>query len=1481
MSRSSERDRVARLLGPFGRARTKKPEPPQVPPTPCPNPTTQADPGSSNSNSQERFEKRTHELVWSGLKAFLGVVQASADAFGPLKSATEGLSRCIELFEEASKREKEFEELGEKLDQLLGDLAPFANNLARMGPAMTSSVKNLCTAIQAELKSIEEQHSRKALKRRIGMAEDLDDLLGCYRRIHGHVARLKVSSITQWQYQITRLRQLSPTTDGLYNSKAADSLKRGLCTEGTRELELRKLVNWARDPSGAAIYWLNGMAGTGKTTIAYSLCAELDATGELAASFFCSRSIPECRNVHLIIPAIAYQLAQFSYPFKFALLGALRLSPDAHTLRLGLQFDKLIVGPLEEVRQALPSDFVVVIDALEECQDVSVVREILELLTHESSMRKLPVRFLVSSRPEPEIYEYVNKTTGKNSNAGLILHELDESAVNSDIEKYLRCELRDIPLSISQWAGLVERCGALFIYASTAARYIKAGYKYKKWEQCVSTLLDLSANPAGAMEALDLLYATILHTAFEGNTELDKQDKELMKLIIHTVISVQEPVTTDVLASLIRLDDSEQVDAMLHPLRSVLHVTDETKTVAVLHASFPEFMINRVRAGPQYWCDAAIYHKYLTFVCLQRIESNPVQFNICGIKSSYLLDSEITELRVTERINAAIPPDLNYACRYWGDHLDLSGQLQYAQEILYDFLTTRLLLWMEVLSVKHSLKKGTRMLKRVEELCRRAGAPKHIFDIASDAVQFVSNYANHPVSESTAHLYMSMIPFWPCSSPLAKYYVERTSGIPWPVGDTITKRKSALLATSYIGNDLKCVLYFSDGSRIAVAAGHDIYIMDGWSGQVIIGPVGHGGPISSLAASLNGSMLASGSDDKTVWLWDTTTGESTAGPLQGHEGSVTSVEFSHNGTRILSVGRSIRVWSTQTGECIFSIGNEFSLYKNAYYSRDRSRIISFSLKLGPWDTVDTAISFWDVETGRSVQKQLDLELPPPRTFSCSSGDLHVISANRDYELLVWRVDAEQQQLLNILKGHTGRVNTAIFSPNNLYIASGGDDTTIRVWDIFSRKTVIDPLEGHIGSVCSVSFSPDGARLVSSSNDGTVRIWNINLVHTTTGLSKSHTNRISSLRFSSDSSLLVSGEYDGDICIWDSYTGKLVLGPLSGHTKPVYSVDISSGRSYVASASDDKTMRLWNIKDGGCICKILETDLRKPGWVRFSPDGFHLVFGSDDANCHVYRLFGDPFGVLCTTGSFSEVVGLCDFQMLGCQAVFRNEYTSVFYNLPEGMQRIVRFNDSARETRLSVSGTSRCEPDSLMWYTGGLYSISLSPDCLYAVSGFDHGAIQFWDVRNGLQLNMAALEGHTQSVRLVQFSPDGSRIVSCSNDNTLRLWTVPSKKELNKWKPAHTYQSLAHSTNVNSTPSRPASQYWTINKDGWVTDLQCRHIIWVPPELRVYLLRPRNDVLISAKGSFKLDFEGSSLGELWIGCYKPATPVDRISPILPR
>lgn len=490
-----------------------------------------------------------------------------------------------------------------------------------------------------------------------------------------------------------------------YNSAQASEIGRRDCTPKTRENVLMDLSHWRHDQQQGNIFWLNGMAGTGKTTIANTLCVMLDRSHELGASFFCTRLLPECRDAKRILPSIAYQLARFSRPFRFALSRTLEADPDLHTLALPTQLQGLIIGPLRDVSHTLPNDVVIVIDALDECEDSTSVAQILELLANHAS--DLPLKIFVSSRPEPQIRDHIG-----NMKPQLILHELDDKVVKDDIETYLRNELAVISLSESQLATLVESAGVLFIYAATVARYIRSETSHVAREKRLESVLSASA-PASSIrnKNIDVLYSTILDSAF-NNPDLEDEDRERMKLVLDTVICAQEPLTVDALSGLLQLGPAEWVNVALRPLWSVLHISNNF--VTTLHASFPDYMLESKRSD-KHACDRMTHHGRLAELCFQRIERNERQFNICGLESSYLCDDQVPNLG--ERVKESIPLELGYACQYWALHLELGRKSEKRVQQLENFLYKRLLLWMEILNLTERISIGIGLLQKARKWC--------------------------------------------------------------------------------------------------------------------------------------------------------------------------------------------------------------------------------------------------------------------------------------------------------------------------------------------------------------------------------------------------------------------------------------------------------------------------------------------------------------------------------------------------------------------------------------------------------------------------------------------------------------------------------------------------------------------------------------------------------------------------------------------
>jgi hypothetical protein len=482
-------------------------------------------------------------------------------------------------------------------------------------------------------------------------------------------------------------------------------IPRRQCSPNTRVVILTGLRNWTHDPKSPKVYWMNGMAGTEKTTIACSLCSELERSGLLGASFFCSRSLPDCQDVTRIVPTIAYQLACRSSHFRSALCRVLDGDPDLGTRHLMRQFEKLICEPLLDAKEAVPAGLTIVIDALDECANRNGAQLVLDALFQHAA--NLPVKFFVTCRPEPGILAKMQSRDNL-SRSVLHLHDIERSLVQADIDTYLNHELAAILLPPSLISQLAQQSGSLFIYAATAVRYICPEGLSVDHHTRLTTMLGMTPSSGNKNHLeIDTLYTAILTAALE-DTRLEDQESENIRLVLRTVVCAREPMTISALAALLKLKNEHAARSSLEPLRSLLHVSESSGLVSTFHASFPDYMLSGQRSR-RFFCDLAEHSELLTRRCFDMMAGS-LRFNICGLESSFDFDDEVPDL--LDRIEASISFELLYACRYWGDHVErarISNEVQY---LLEDFLSRQLLFWMEVLNLKQCISAGGPILSQ-------------------------------------------------------------------------------------------------------------------------------------------------------------------------------------------------------------------------------------------------------------------------------------------------------------------------------------------------------------------------------------------------------------------------------------------------------------------------------------------------------------------------------------------------------------------------------------------------------------------------------------------------------------------------------------------------------------------------------------------------------------------------------------------------
>ncbi|KAG8697495.1 hypothetical protein FRC08_006487 [Ceratobasidium sp. 394] len=522
---------------------------------------------------------------------------------------------------------------------------------------------------------------------------------------------------------------------------------------------------------------------------------------------------------------------------------------------------------------------------------------------------------------------------------------------------------------------------------------------------------------------------------------------------------------------------------MVHSLTPVLVISSTTSIVTVLHHSLSTFLLDQKRSG-EFHCDAGQHNEWLAQRCFDTIKVPNPPFNICNLPTSYLLDREVSDLK--ERVEKAISPVLLYACRYWGAHLILASPEEGLLNALYEFLSTRLLLWMEILNLNQRIDEGAMTFYKLSQWIQSIKCPDAIRQLILDARIFVAAFSLSPMSDSTPHIYVSLLPFWPEYKPISTRYLKRMPGVVKVNRSTSRKRPgNAVLISKLRASSISilCVACSPDGAYIVSGSSDKtIRIWDAHTGQPVTPPlVGHAGSVYSVAYSPDGSYLVSGSDDKTIRIWNAQTGQPVGQPLSGHTASVDSVAYSPDGAYIVSGSSddTIRIWNAQSGQSVGQplMGHTDSVSSVAY-SPDSAYVVSGSS--------DRTIRIWDTHTGQPVGQPLTGHTSLVLSVAYSPNGAYIVSGSDDRTIRIWDTHTWQPRG-QPLTGHNELVWSVACSPDDAYIVSA-DDMIIRIWDAHTGQPVGQPLTGHTDSVYSVAYSPDGAYIVSGSDDGDIYIW---------------------------------------------------------------------------------------------------------------------------------------------------------------------------------------------------------------------------------------------------------------------------------------------------------------------------------------------------------------------------------------------------------
>ena len=578
---------------------------------------------------------------------------------------------------------------------------------------------------------------------------------------------------------------------------------------------------------------------------------------------------------------------------------------------------------------------------------------------------------------------------------------------------------------------------------------------------------------------------------------------------------------------------------------------------------------------------------------------------------------------------------------------------------------------------------------------------------------------------------------------------------------------------------------------------------------------GHKSGVNSVVFSPRAPVLASGSWDRTITIWQTETSTPIAG-LTGHESGVNSVAFSSDGATLASGSsdKTIRVWNLATrAEIGRLIGHEKGVRSVAFPASDKDILASGS--------DDGTVILWDLATRQPIST-LEGHASGVNSVAFSPDNAILASGSRDGTVILWDVAAGEQTAT--LEGHASGVSAVAFSPDGAAIATGSWDDRVILWDVETRNQ-IGTLEGHRDNVNSVSFAAGGALLASGGRDGTVILWDVLTREKITTFG--YPGEVLSVSFSASGALLAAGGRDGAVRLWEvsEWSGprpfalEIISGdrqqgaaatelpqPLTVEIRDQHGVPLpDAGVTFTVTAGEGKLSGRFTVEH-----TTTDADGRAKLTLTLGPDpGSNIVgvsigarelatFTATGVGTAVAELDGDyrtwhlpPAATVRlgkgALGQSDRAVALsADGRYVGVASnigVWLYEATSsrALALLPAaGNVWSVAFSAGGILAAGSIGGTVELMDAATGTRVGtlrqgsGVTAAAFSPNGATIASSSLDGTIKLWNVETGEQA--ATLVGHTKRVNTVSFSPDGAMLASAGGKGnpTVRLWDVASQ-----------------------------------------------------------------------------------------------------------
>jgi WD40 repeat protein len=586
---------------------------------------------------------------------------------------------------------------------------------------------------------------------------------------------------------------------------------------------------------------------------------------------------------------------------------------------------------------------------------------------------------------------------------------------------------------------------------------------------------------------------------------------------------------------------------------------------------------------------------------------------------------------------------------------------------------------------------------------------------------------------------------------------------------------------------------------------------------------GHLGPVNTVRWSPNGLLLATASDDGTVRVWNSQSGEQTI-KLSALGGGINALAWSNNAS-LLAAGANdgtLTVWDTSSWAQSWSTpGQKVAINDLSWSPNDPKRLVVAKS--------DGSVDLVNGETGGD-SKTFHAHDGQVRAIAWSPDGTTLLTGGEDQKFSVKIWDAKTESLLWAGSGDQSLLNGIAWSSDGKRFATGGEEGIATVWDVKTGKD-LSHLKGHHSDIGGVAWSPDGQRLATASADGTAKIWNLATNKEFMTLS-GHQDWVNDVAWSPDGKRLATASRDGTAKIWDTEWNEPLA--LTGHLEKVTGLAWSPDGGRLASSSNDRTVRIWDAASG----KPLFLLSQHSSWVTevaWNPDGRRIATASVDKTVKIWdaqtgkvlqtlapadeiwmHLAWSPNGRRLAATTFDSATVIWDFDVKAPpRRLFdpaHKQYIQTLAWRPDGKQfltggarttvwdiatlkEVSTLTDDSNEEILDAqwtkdgkllatgssvgkvvvwNGETYKQQASVPGLLGRATTVAWSPNGHQLAIGSNDWRATLWDAQVKRQLLI--LGGHTAGVTKLAWSPDGKRLATASGDGTVLIHTV-SVREL--------------------------------------------------------------------------------------------------------